>query len=85
MAVLVGCGIDDDEERALRIGLACRLAFALSASSTDLLPHYPLRVTPAKVVLDVPRRQEAIAGEPVQKRLGELAAAFGRKGEIQIG
>jgi len=76
---------EDDEERGLRIGLACRLGFVLSASSTGLLPHYPLRVTPGKVILDVPRRHEAIAGEPVQKRLGELAAAFGRKGEIQIG
>ncbi|HXC54398.1 MAG TPA: Ppx/GppA family phosphatase [Rhizomicrobium sp.] len=75
----------DDEERALAVGLACRLAFALSASSTDALPHYRLRLTPAKIVLDLPRRHEAIAGEPVQKRLGALAAAFGRKGEIQIG
>ena len=75
----------DDEERALRIGLACRMAFALSASSSDALPHYALRLTPAKIVLDLPSRDEAIAGEPVQKRLGALAAAFGRKGEILIG
>ena len=75
----------DDEEASLRIGLACRLAFALSGSSAGLLPRYTLRMTPAKVVLDVPRREEAIAGEPVQKRLGALAAAFGRKGEILIG
>jgi exopolyphosphatase/guanosine-5'-triphosphate,3'-diphosphate pyrophosphatase len=75
----------DDEERALRIGLACRFAFALSASAAGTLPDYPLRVTPAKIVLDVPRRHEAIAGEPVQKRLGALAAAFNRKGEILIG
>ena len=75
----------DDEERALRIGLACRFAFALSASAAGTLPGYPLRVTPAKIVLDVPRRHEAIAGEPVQKRLGALAAVFNRKGEILIG
>jgi len=75
----------DDEARALRMGLACRLAFSLSGSSSGALPHYVLRVTPAKIILEVPRRQEAIAGEPVQKRLGSLAAAFGRKGEILIG
>ncbi|MGZ5924054.1 MAG: Ppx/GppA phosphatase family protein [Rhizomicrobium sp.] len=75
----------DDEARALRMGLACRLAFALSGSSAGALPHYALRVTPGKIVLDVPRREEAIAGEPVQKRLGALAAVFGRKGEILIG
>jgi exopolyphosphatase/guanosine-5'-triphosphate,3'-diphosphate pyrophosphatase len=75
----------DDEEQALKIGLACRLGFALSASATGTLPHYKPRLTPAKIVLEIPRRHEAIAGEPVQKRLGALAAAFGRKGEILIG
>jgi len=75
----------DDEALSLRMGLACRLAFALSGSSAGALSRYTLRVTPAKVVLDVPRRDEAIAGEPVQKRLGALAAACGRKGEILIG
>ena len=58
---------------------------ACPASSAGALPHYSLRVTPGKIILDVPRRHEAIAGEPVQKRLGALAAAFGRKGEILIG
>jgi exopolyphosphatase/guanosine-5'-triphosphate,3'-diphosphate pyrophosphatase len=75
----------DDERHALTIGLACRFAFALSASSPGALPHYRLRQTPAKIVLELPRRQEAIAGEPVQKRLGTLASAIGRKGEILIG
>jgi exopolyphosphatase/guanosine-5'-triphosphate,3'-diphosphate pyrophosphatase len=75
----------DDEEHALAIGLTCRLAFALSASSTGALPAYRIRMTPAKIVLDLPRRHEAIAGEPVQKRLGALAGALGRKGEIVIG
>jgi exopolyphosphatase/guanosine-5'-triphosphate,3'-diphosphate pyrophosphatase len=76
---------EHDEERALRIGLAARLGFALSASAVGELAHYRLRLTPTKVLLEVPRRREAIAGEPVQKRLGELAAAMGRKGEILIG
>jgi len=75
----------DDEAHALVIGLACRLAFALTASSAGMLPLYRLRMTPAKVVIELPRRHEAIAGEPVQKRLGALAAALGRKGEILIG
>jgi exopolyphosphatase / guanosine-5'-triphosphate,3'-diphosphate pyrophosphatase len=75
----------DDAGQALAMGLACRLAFALTASSTGALAGYRLRLTPAKIVLDIPRRQEAIAGEAVQKRLGALAAALGRKGEILIG
>ena len=75
----------EDEAHALAIGLASRLAFALTASSAGMLPLYRLRLTPAKVVLELPRRHEAIAGEPVQKRLGALANALGRKGEILIG
>ena len=75
----------DDQRSALRIGLAARLAFALSASAPGALPHYKMRMTPTKVILEVPRRREAIAGEPVQKRLGALAEAFDRNGEIQIG
>jgi exopolyphosphatase/guanosine-5'-triphosphate,3'-diphosphate pyrophosphatase len=75
----------DDEEHAIRLGLAARLAFSLSASAVGELPHYTLRMTPTRVLLDVPARRETIAGEPVQKRLGALAEAFDRKGEILIG
>jgi exopolyphosphatase/guanosine-5'-triphosphate,3'-diphosphate pyrophosphatase len=76
---------EDDDRLARKIGLAARLAFSLSASAERELPHYPLRVTPTRVLLDVSRRRERIAGEPVQKRLGTLAALMDRKGEILIG
>jgi exopolyphosphatase/guanosine-5'-triphosphate,3'-diphosphate pyrophosphatase len=49
------------------------------------LGHYKLRLTPAKIVLEVPTRREAIAGDPVQKRLGALAEAFDKRGEILVG
>jgi exopolyphosphatase/guanosine-5'-triphosphate,3'-diphosphate pyrophosphatase len=75
----------EDEKRALLLGLAWRFAFSLSASAAGELANYRLRITPSKVVLEVPTRREAIAGEPVQRRLGELADALGRKGEILVG
>jgi exopolyphosphatase/guanosine-5'-triphosphate,3'-diphosphate pyrophosphatase len=75
----------DDEKRAKILGLTWRFAFSLSASAAGELSHYKLRLTPAKVVLEVPRKREAIAAEPVQKRLGELADAMGRRGEILVG
>lgn len=75
----------NDEEVALRIGLAARLAFALSASAVGELAQTRLRLTPSKLLLDVPRRREALAGEPVLKRLGALAASLDRKGELLIG
>jgi exopolyphosphatase/guanosine-5'-triphosphate,3'-diphosphate pyrophosphatase len=75
----------DDERRALRLGLAWRFAFSLSASAVGELAHYKLRMTPAKIVLEVPARREAIAADPVQKRLGALAEVFDRRGEILVG
>ena len=75
----------EDERRARRLGLAWRLAFSLSASAAGELSHYRLRLTPAKVVVEVPSRRDAIAGEPAQKRLGALAEMLDRRGEILIG
>ena len=83
--VLAGLLDKDDEKRALRLGLAWRFAFSLSASAVGELGHYKLRLTPAKIILEVPTRREAIAGDPVQKRLGALAEAFDRRGEILVG
>jgi exopolyphosphatase/guanosine-5'-triphosphate,3'-diphosphate pyrophosphatase len=82
---LAGLLDKDDERRALRVGLAWRFAFSLSASAAGELGHYKLRVTPSKVILEVPSKREAIAGEPVQKRLGALAESFDRRGEILVG
>jgi exopolyphosphatase/guanosine-5'-triphosphate,3'-diphosphate pyrophosphatase len=76
---------ESDAALARKIGLSARLAFALSASAVGELRHYKLRVTPSRVLLEVPRRRGPIAGEPVQKRLGEIAAVIERKGEILIG
>jgi exopolyphosphatase/guanosine-5'-triphosphate,3'-diphosphate pyrophosphatase len=76
---------NEEDQQALIIGLAARLAFSLSGSAVGELAHYKLRLTPTRVLLDVSRRREPIAGEPVQKRLGALAAAMDRKGEILIG
>ncbi len=75
----------EDEARALILGLTWRFVFSLSACAAGVLAHYRLRLLPAKVILEVPARREAVAGEPVLKRLGALAHAMGRKGEIRIG
>jgi exopolyphosphatase/guanosine-5'-triphosphate,3'-diphosphate pyrophosphatase len=75
----------EDEKRARLLGLTWRFGFSLSASAMGEFAHYKLRLTPAKVILEVPRKREAIASEPVQKRLGELADAMGRRGEILVG
>jgi exopolyphosphatase/guanosine-5'-triphosphate,3'-diphosphate pyrophosphatase len=75
----------EESALAIRIGLAARLAFALSASAAGELANYRLRMTPNRVVLEIPRRRAMIAGEPAHKRLTAIASALGRKGEIVIG
>ena len=74
-----------DAERALRIGLAARVAFDLSASASGELANYRLRLTPSKVLLEVPRRRDRVADDTVGKRLWALASAMNRKGEILVG
>jgi exopolyphosphatase/guanosine-5'-triphosphate,3'-diphosphate pyrophosphatase len=75
----------EDSEIALRIGLAQRLAFSLSGSAGGELKHYRIKLTSARVILELPTRRQAVAAEPVEKRLAMLAEAFDRKAEIVIG
>jgi exopolyphosphatase / guanosine-5'-triphosphate,3'-diphosphate pyrophosphatase len=72
------------EKRALHIGLAARVAFDLSASAAGELAHYRLRLTPSKVILEVPSRRSAVADETVSKRMGALGEALDRKAEILV-
>jgi exopolyphosphatase/guanosine-5'-triphosphate,3'-diphosphate pyrophosphatase len=74
-----------DSERALRIGWAARVAFDLSASAPGELPNYRLRLTPTKVILEVPKRRSVIADDTVSRRLASLASAMDRKAEILVG
>jgi exopolyphosphatase/guanosine-5'-triphosphate,3'-diphosphate pyrophosphatase len=75
---------EEDAPHALRVGLTARLGFWLSASSAEELAHYRLRMTSARVILEVPRRLEVNAGDAALKRVATLAASFGRKGEILV-
>lgn len=81
---LIGMLDKAEEKRVLKIGLAARLAFDLSASAAGELGHYRLRLTPTKVVLEVPKRREAVADDTVGKRLGDLGEALDRNAEIQV-
>lgn len=73
-----------EQEFAKRLGLAARLAFALSGCAAGELGHYALILTPAKLILEVPVQRQPMAADPVPKRLSALAGAMGRKGEIRF-
>jgi exopolyphosphatase/guanosine-5'-triphosphate,3'-diphosphate pyrophosphatase len=75
---------EEESPVALRIGLAARLGFWLSASAPAELASYGLRMTPSRIILEIPRRLEANAGEATLKRVQALAASFDRKGEFLV-
>src|SRR6185437_14722260 len=83
-AGIVGLLDSRDTKLALQFGLAARLGFALSASAPGELPQYPLWATGKRVLLNIPPRRAAVAGDPVRKRLSALAQAMDTHGELQI-
>jgi exopolyphosphatase/guanosine-5'-triphosphate,3'-diphosphate pyrophosphatase len=74
----------DGTLQALRVGLAARLAFALTSAIEGELPKMSLKLTSETVTLQLPPRREALLGEIIAKRLDDLAEAFNRKGETVI-
>lgn len=69
---------------SLRVGLAARLAFALTGSVPDELPATALRISSQTLALEIPSRKKMLLGEAVQKRLDDLADAFGRNAEAVV-
>jgi exopolyphosphatase/guanosine-5'-triphosphate,3'-diphosphate pyrophosphatase len=82
---LVGLLNENENFRALVLGLALRLAFTLCAATAGMLPKTRLEITKSNVTLVVPRRYEPLLGEVVAKRLAALARAIDRKGETRVG
>jgi len=76
---------DEENFRALILGLSLRLAFTLCAATPGMLPKTKLDIDKETVTLTVPRRYEPLLGEVVQKRVTALARALNRKGETRVG
>jgi exopolyphosphatase/guanosine-5'-triphosphate,3'-diphosphate pyrophosphatase len=72
-------------ERARRIAAALRLAYALTAAMPGVLPDIALTAINAKTLqLILPARLADLMGEPVQKRLDNLAELTGRTAEVVV-
>lgn len=74
----------EEEERAVQIGFAARLAFDLSGAAAGELQKYRLEPVEGKLRLRVPPDRSMIADETVSRRLKNLAAVFGLKPEITV-
>ena len=73
-----------EEERCAGWGKAIRLAQRLSGGTETTLGRTSIALINDKIVLDVPSRHAALAGEAVEQRLKQLAKALGRAAEIVI-
>ncbi|CAA9491332.1 MAG: Exopolyphosphatase [uncultured Sphingomonas sp.] len=71
--------------RAEQWGAAIRLAQRLSGGVGSVLQDTRLEVADGAVVLAVPKKQAALASEPVLKRLERVAAALGCAAEVRAG
>jgi exopolyphosphatase / guanosine-5'-triphosphate,3'-diphosphate pyrophosphatase len=73
----------EDRQRAKLLGTALRAGISIAGPSASLLAEASLKVTSANVILTLPRARQALIGEPVSKRLDELAKALDRQSKIE--
>jgi exopolyphosphatase / guanosine-5'-triphosphate,3'-diphosphate pyrophosphatase len=74
---------EETRETARAIGLALRLAYTLTGGVPGLLRGSSLRLTDAKVTLNVVSDHALLLGEAVQRRLDALGRCLGRPTEIK--
>ncbi len=76
---------DERAQRVVAIGRALHLAHTLSGGAPGLLPRTRLRRTKAQLILELPKDGAVFMSEAVERRLGRLAKALGRKPRISPG
>ncbi len=74
---------EETRETARAIGLALRLAYTLTGGVPGLLRGSSLRLTDAKLTLNVVSDHALLLGEAVQRRLDALGRCLGRPTEIK--
>lgn len=82
---LAGLLSDNENYRALVLGLSLRLAFTLCAATPGMLPRTRFEIDKSTITLVVPPRFESLLGEMVNKRLSALARAINRKPTTRVG
>ena len=75
---LLGMLGDAEREHWQTVGLALRLAYALSAATPSVLRRTRLQASDSKLTLRLPRDHSDLLGEAVERRLEALAKALGR-------
>ena len=76
---------EEDRARWQQVGLALRLAYSLSGATPGLLRQTGLLLTSTQVRLQLPKSNEVLYGEAVERRLESLAKALGKSGAVTVG
>ncbi|MBI1366802.1 MAG: Ppx/GppA family phosphatase [Alphaproteobacteria bacterium] len=74
---LLGLLTPEEQQRALRLGLALRFAGALAPKAPAAFAGCALRLDDRKVIFRAPKSRMSLMGELPRKRLESLASAFG--------
>ena len=73
-----------ERKRALIVGQAVRLAHTLSAGMAGVLPQTRLEYESGKLVLRISRQLQALDGEPLRRRLRNVARELGFIPDLQV-
>jgi exopolyphosphatase/guanosine-5'-triphosphate,3'-diphosphate pyrophosphatase len=76
---------EEEYEHWQSVGLALRLAYALSAATPAVLRQSSIAMGDVKLTLRLPKGHDALLGEAVERRLQALAAALGRTSAVAVG
>jgi len=76
---------EETREHWRTVGLALRLAYALSAATPAILKRCAVTAADSKVTLRLPKGHDALLGEVVERRLQALAAALGKSPGVVLG
>jgi exopolyphosphatase/guanosine-5'-triphosphate,3'-diphosphate pyrophosphatase len=74
----------DERKKAELLGAALRAGLSIAGPSAALLAETSVRLTPASVILTMPKARQALIGEPMTKRLDELAKALDRQARVEM-
>jgi exopolyphosphatase / guanosine-5'-triphosphate,3'-diphosphate pyrophosphatase len=73
-----------ERKRALIVGLAVRLAHTLSAGMAGVLPQTRLEYQDGRLVLRISQQLQALDGEPLRRRLRNVARELGFIPDLQV-
>ncbi len=70
--------------KAVNLGLGLRLALNIAGTAAPVIAQTALKVTAMQVSLQMPRALQALCGEPIERKLEDLAEAMGKSPRIEL-